>query len=167
MTNIIVKDDKIEAIIDWEYSGYYPWWAERWLSFMGGDDQSNELFNLLWADIDSEMSKDTFHNEIAANIGPVLTAWDKCYFYVEHPNYDIKWLRPGFCKCKPFVGYFDWIDLGNQPEHKLKDISVVKSLIHKQIIRLVKYFISTFNTITIFPKSDVRTKSAAKSLNTR
>lgn len=28
MTNIIVKDDKIEAIIDWEMAGYYPWWAE-------------------------------------------------------------------------------------------------------------------------------------------
>jgi thiamine kinase-like enzyme len=38
LTNIIVKDDKIEAIIDWEYSGYLPWWAERWLSLIGGND---------------------------------------------------------------------------------------------------------------------------------
>jgi hypothetical protein len=27
-SNIIVKDDKIEAILDWEMAGYYPWWAE-------------------------------------------------------------------------------------------------------------------------------------------
>ncbi|KAF8851612.1 hypothetical protein BDZ45DRAFT_561039, partial [Acephala macrosclerotiorum] len=48
LSNILVKDDKIEAIIDWEYSGYFPWWAERWLSLRGGTDQSDELFYPLW-----------------------------------------------------------------------------------------------------------------------
>jgi aminoglycoside phosphotransferase (APT) family kinase protein len=28
-SNIIVKDNKIEAIIDWEVSAYLPCWAER------------------------------------------------------------------------------------------------------------------------------------------
>ncbi|PVH83497.1 kinase-like protein, partial [Cadophora sp. DSE1049] len=28
--NIMVKDGKIEAIIDWELAGYYPWWFEHW-----------------------------------------------------------------------------------------------------------------------------------------
>ncbi|KAH8596247.1 hypothetical protein B0O99DRAFT_510003 [Bisporella sp. PMI_857] len=32
LSNIIVKDNKIEATIDWEWTGYFPWWAERWLS---------------------------------------------------------------------------------------------------------------------------------------
>jgi hypothetical protein len=27
--NIIVKDSKITAVIDWRLAGYYPWWVER------------------------------------------------------------------------------------------------------------------------------------------
>jgi hypothetical protein len=97
---------------------------------MGGDDQSNELFDLLWADIGSEMNKDTFQKEVAAKVGPVLKAWNKCALYVEHPGSQIRWLRPGFRKCKPFAGWFDWTEIGNQPEHKLQDTPVIKSLFH-------------------------------------
>ncbi|TVY78277.1 hypothetical protein LSUE1_G008583 [Lachnellula suecica] len=60
LTNIIVKDEKIEAIIDWELSGYFPWWAERWMSLRAGRDDMDELFDPLWADIDSEMNEEIF-----------------------------------------------------------------------------------------------------------
>ena len=86
LTNIIVKDDKIEAIIDWEYSGYLPWWAERWLSLIGGNDQSDELFDPLWADIGLEMDEDTFQTEVIDKVAPVIQAWRKFKFYLEHPN---------------------------------------------------------------------------------
>ncbi|KUJ21281.1 uncharacterized protein LY89DRAFT_552705, partial [Mollisia scopiformis] len=30
-SNILVKNGKIQAIIDWEMAGYLPWWAEQYL----------------------------------------------------------------------------------------------------------------------------------------
>jgi len=128
LTNIIVKDDKIEAIIDWEYSGYLPWWAERWLSLIGGNDQSDELFDPLWTDIGLEMDEDTFQTEVIDKVAPVIQAWRKCKFYLEHPNSRARWLRPGFCKCMPFAGYFKWTEIGNQPGHKLKENKVMNKL---------------------------------------
>jgi hypothetical protein len=126
-TNIIVKDDKIEAIIDWEFAGYLPWWAERWLSLIGGNDQSDELFDPLWADIGLEMDEDTFQTEVIDNVASVFEAWEECSMYVEHPNSQSKWLRPGFCECKPFAGTFNWDKIGNQSEHKLRGPEVVDS----------------------------------------
>lgn len=128
-TNIMVKDGKIEAIIDWEYAGYMPWWAERWLSLIGGEDATDELFDPLWADIGLEMDEDTFQTEVIDKVAPVIGAWEEClYSVVDHPGSDTKWLRPGFCECKPFAGAFRWTDIGNQPEHKLKDSGSVKNL---------------------------------------
>jgi len=120
-TNIIVKDNKIEAIIDWEHSGYLPWWAERWLSLIGGNDLSDQLFEPLWADFGLEMDTDTFQKEIIDRVAPVVGAWDACRYYVDHPSSKAGWLRPGFCKCKPFAGDFRWTEIGNQVEHHLKD----------------------------------------------
>jgi hypothetical protein len=118
LTNIIVKDDKIEAIIDWELSGYLPWWAERWLT--GFCDLSEEFFDPLWADIDLEMDKDTFRTEVIDKLAPVLHAWQKCTWNnVEHPGSDSQWLRPAFCECKLFSGGFKQDELGNQNEHIL------------------------------------------------
>lgn len=127
-TNIIVKDGKIEAIIDWEFSGYMPWWAERWLSLIGGQDATDELFEPLWADIGLEMDENTFQTEVIDKVASVIKVWKQCMFHVDHPNAGDKWLRPGFCKCKPFSGRFKWTEIGNQPEHKLKDSEFVKSL---------------------------------------
>jgi aminoglycoside phosphotransferase (APT) family kinase protein len=41
--NIMVKDDKITAIIDWEYTGYHPWWAECWIHCNYAHDGSHDL----------------------------------------------------------------------------------------------------------------------------
>jgi len=127
LSNIMVKDNKIEAIIDWEYSGYLPWWAERWLSLIGGNDHSDELFNPLWADIGSEMDEDTFQTVVIDNVAEVIQAWQRCIrTKVEHPNKDSEWLRPAFCECKPFPGSFKWNEIGKQHEHILKDDIVEK-----------------------------------------
>lgn len=117
LSNIMVKDGKIEAIIDWEYSGYHPWWAERWLSMKVAYHPSGELFGPLWADFSGEMDEATFETEVVENILPVIRAWNGSR--VDHPNSNAQWLRPGFCECKPYSGLFKWTELGNQPEHKL------------------------------------------------
>lgn len=115
LANIIVKDDKIEAIIDWEMAGYYPWWAERWLA------PSDELFDPLWTDVCPEMDDDTFSERVRQKVAPVVEAWEAAEFGIEHPNRFTTWKRPGFCECKPYAGQFDWIDIGKPIEHKVKD----------------------------------------------
>ena len=120
-SNIMVKDGKIEAIIDWEFAGYMPWWAERWLSLIGGQDATDELFEPLWAEIGVEMDQDTFQTEVIDKVAPVIRAWEPSRYEVDHPNVDSQWQRPGFCKCRPIAGAFKWSEIGNQPEHKFKD----------------------------------------------
>jgi hypothetical protein len=46
--NILVKEDTITAIIDWEYAGYYPWWVERWRHEQLLMPGCNELLERLW-----------------------------------------------------------------------------------------------------------------------
>lgn len=127
-TNIIVKDDKIEAIIDWEFAAYLPWWAERFLCYLGGRSFYNELFDPLWAKVDPEMDKATFRKEVLDNLNPVLRAWDWSRLAAKHPGYAASWLRPAFCKCKPFAGQFRSREIGNQPEHQFTDDDVRKLL---------------------------------------
>ncbi|KAH6672002.1 hypothetical protein B0J14DRAFT_618383 [Halenospora varia] len=57
LSNIIVKDGQIEAIIDWEMAGYYPWWAERWFQLNGYQSESLQLFGPVW--------KDSFDNKLS------------------------------------------------------------------------------------------------------
>lgn len=121
LTNIMVKDDKIEAIIDWEYSSYLPWWAERWLSLIGGNNQSDELFDPLWAKFGLEMDEATFQTEVIENVEPVWSAWEWCILHAKHPDSNTMWVRSAFCKCKPFAGRFKWTEIGNQVEHQLTD----------------------------------------------
>jgi hypothetical protein len=122
LSNIMVKDGKIEAVIDWEWSGYYPWWAERWISMTEDHYESEELFSPLWEGIGGEMDRATFKTEVIDKVAPVVRAWQMCQWtWVEHPNFHAMWLRPGFCECKPYSGAFKWDQLGNQLEHKFKE----------------------------------------------
>lgn len=59
LTNIIVQDDKIEAIIDWEMAGYYPWWGETYLSVMYGDDNSDDLLESVWGRVHSDLDPES------------------------------------------------------------------------------------------------------------
>lgn len=124
LSNILVKDDKIQAIIDWEYSGYFPWWYERWISLIGGNDQSDQLFDPLWADYGPEMDEDTFQTEVFNKVAPVVHAWKKISKYVEHDAEFEKWLRPGFCECKPYTGSFKREQVGDGVKHDLKNAKI-------------------------------------------
>ncbi|PVH72855.1 hypothetical protein DL98DRAFT_432406 [Cadophora sp. DSE1049] len=116
-TNIIVKDDKIEAIIDWEYAGYMPWWVERYFTEVGGTDQSDELFGPLWEEIGGDHQ--TFIDHIFQPVRQVVSTWKGGSWNpnVTHPNKGNKWLRPGFCKCQPYAGSFEYTLIGKELEH--------------------------------------------------
>ncbi|TVY88872.1 hypothetical protein LAWI1_G007525 [Lachnellula willkommii] len=116
-SNIIVKDDKIEAIIDWEMAGYYPWWVERWRSLIGGNYQSNEIIDSLWADIGFEMDEATFQHEVIMNVAPVLQAWEQSMQHTNHPGYQSGWERPPFCECHNWTGIIQCRELGDPIEH--------------------------------------------------
>ncbi|KAH7317418.1 hypothetical protein BKA65DRAFT_557621 [Rhexocercosporidium sp. MPI-PUGE-AT-0058] len=112
-SNIIVHDGKIEAIIDWEFAGYLPWWVERW--YAGYQDR--DLFAPLWLELD-RMDSVTFMNEVAKPVQAVISAYRAGISRpnVLHPK--SRWARPGFCSCKPYAGYFSSPMLGNKLEHK-------------------------------------------------
>jgi hypothetical protein len=124
LTNIIVKDERIEAIIDWEMSGYYPWWAERWLSIMGSDHETSGLFESLWADLSPELDEDAFSKQVFEKLEPVLVAWEWAFGDISHPGKETELLRPGFCQCKPYAGRFSLLGLGQRYEHKLKEKNI-------------------------------------------
>ncbi|KAL9616449.1 MAG: hypothetical protein Q9160_008680 [Pyrenula sp. 1 TL-2023] len=119
LTNIIVKDEKIEAILDWEMAGYYPWWAERWSSLFNASNASDELFDAVWADVCPEMDEDAFFEQVRQPVGDVEQVYQTADR--DHPNHFTAWKRPGFCECKPFAGQFLAIDYGQPLEHKVKD----------------------------------------------
>jgi hypothetical protein len=123
MTNIIVNDGKIEAILDWEYSGFFPWWVERWISLLGGNVVSAELFDPLWDDsrFGWEMDTDTFQTEIFNKIAPVLDAWWNCSFNTKHANTGRRWILPAFCACKPWPGTIQNNHIGIHTEHELTE----------------------------------------------
>ena len=127
-SNIIVKDGKIEAIIDWEWSGYFPWWAERWMS----ERQGSGFSNMLWQDEDFNADPDigygtdydTFHAEVSRNINAVAAEWSKSDYpssVVQHLNDKAGWVRPPFCKCRPFTGFIKNSSIGVQAEHIFKE----------------------------------------------
>lgn len=124
LANILVKDDKIEAIVDWEFAGYYSWWAERWLSLINNDQGVNELFDPIWAELHPHMDEDTFQTEIFDKLYDIIIAWRRCP--KDHPRQRDSWRRPGFCKCRPYAGTFDWMDIGNQLGHRILGPDEVK-----------------------------------------
>lgn len=119
MSNIIVQDDKITAILDWEIAGYYPWWAERWL-FIRTYSPGDELFDPVWALLEPELTHEKMRKDVYSAVGQVISAWQKCN--VEHPGEDASWLRPAFSKCEPYSGFIKWRDCGNQLEHNICDV---------------------------------------------
>ncbi|KAH6694969.1 hypothetical protein BKA61DRAFT_584088 [Leptodontidium sp. MPI-SDFR-AT-0119] len=123
LTNIIVKDDQIEAIIDWEFAGYYPWWVERYMCWKGMTNQTNDLFTPIWNEIG--MSDDSFANEVWGPVEAVNSAWHQgnTYPHIEHPDSGKAWLRPGFCECQPYTGKFNWDLIGGKVDHQVRDPS--------------------------------------------
>lgn len=101
LTNIIVKDDKIQAIIDWEPSGYCPWWAERYLSKVAGGAYMDELFEGVWERVHPDIPDDAF-KVIMDKIVPISEALGRSDVW--HDDQRAGFWRPPFCKCKPLGG---------------------------------------------------------------
>ncbi|KAG4432158.1 hypothetical protein IFR05_012350 [Cadophora sp. M221] len=114
--NIMVKDDKIEAILDWEWAGYYPWWVERYRSGCGNDAKA-ELLAPLWERIGGgEMNK----NEFWQRMKPMLSVFSSFRSYsFEHPNHSGVWRCPAFCDCRSSGGFIKMKILGQPPVHRL------------------------------------------------
>ncbi|KAG4440608.1 hypothetical protein IFR05_003925 [Cadophora sp. M221] len=123
LTNIIVKDDQIEAIIDWEYSGYYPWWVERWMCWKSPRAETEELFSPIWGEIGT--SDESFAKEVFYPVDAVVSAWHQGigYPHIEHPGHAKRWLRPGFCEGQPYAGCFQWDRIGGKVDHQVRDQS--------------------------------------------
>ncbi len=98
MSNIIVDDGKIQAIIDWEYAGYYPWWVETFRAFGSNNIPSTEeFFPAVWKELN--LSLDDLYEHIEA----VKSVFRLCH--ITHTEEDIVWRRPPFCKCQPYGGF--------------------------------------------------------------
>ncbi|KAF1844469.1 kinase-like protein [Cucurbitaria berberidis CBS 394.84] len=97
MGNILVHAGKIEAIIDWELAGYYPWWVEIYTSYNRAlSDAADELFDVVWRELDLDL------DSVMDNLRPVMRAWGRCP--VAHTGRTHIWQRPPFCQCQPFGG---------------------------------------------------------------
>jgi hypothetical protein len=97
MGNILVHDGKIEAIIDWELAGYYPWWVELYTSYNRAlSDAGDELFDVVWKELGLSL------HSFRENVKPVADAWRYCP--VSHTGHTHVWQRPSFCKCQPVGG---------------------------------------------------------------
>jgi hypothetical protein len=119
MTNIMVDDGKILAIIDWEGAGYYPWWVERWASYARSvSANADELFDMVWAGIDPEMSRADFVTKAYRPVELASYAFNAAP--KEHTQTYNVWLRPRWCECKPMGGICDGANWGAELDHVVK-----------------------------------------------
>ncbi|EPE35657.1 Protein kinase-like (PK-like) [Glarea lozoyensis ATCC 20868] len=110
--NIMVdpEHNKITEIIDWEYAGYYPWWAEVWLNGNLAQDGSIELLEPLWERLSPDMETQRYRDLVSCKLAPVLRAWERCR--LQHPGSWTFWYRPAFSKCEPYAGKFHMASMG-------------------------------------------------------
>lgn len=75
--NIIVKDGKIQGIIDWEMAGYYPWWYERLASYHWTNDKGvRKFYDLIWAEVEPEIDQDKYTELVEHKRGPAVAAFN-------------------------------------------------------------------------------------------
>lgn len=119
-TNIIVKDDKIEAIIDWEYAGYLPWWAEKFMNRRDAPGESVELFNLVWPRVHPDLSDSSDRwARLVKQLSPVVEAIRRTR--ILHERTVDNWFRPAFCECKPYGGEIHSFAIGGPWKHRVID----------------------------------------------
>ncbi|KAF2797756.1 hypothetical protein K505DRAFT_234787 [Melanomma pulvis-pyrius CBS 109.77] len=117
LTNIMVNNGKIEAIIDWERAGFYPWWAEWWFSRALNDVDGWELFRPIWNELFPDISEETFGSTFMQPVADVQRAWESCK--IEHSEELHTWFRRGFCECQPYGGLLSKPNMGAKLEHKI------------------------------------------------
>ncbi|KIW15796.1 hypothetical protein PV08_05846 [Exophiala spinifera] len=104
LSNIIVKDGKIQGIVDWEHAGYYPWWAERRATDRIPNDDAYELFDPVWEELMPDIDRKKWVELVYHKLFPAEQAWGHCDH--GHPGVDTVWWRPSFCECHPVQGEF-------------------------------------------------------------
>lgn len=128
LTNIIVKDDKIEAIIDWEMAGYYPWWAEVY-TLLHMRNAEHDFFSGpdgVWSRVHPDLAPlGPAFQAMFDRIGPVAKAFDRASLRAIHDvpadAPQVSFHRPVFCKCKPRGGLIQAKDLGAVLKHTAGD----------------------------------------------
>jgi hypothetical protein len=116
--NIIVNNGKIEAIIDWELAGYYPWWVERWASYQRSThEDSDELFDIVWKELDPDHNREVFRNKVSKRVTEVQEAYRHCP--INHTEDHDLWLRPRWCECKPWGGRVHRADWDAEMDHSI------------------------------------------------
>ncbi|KAF1844044.1 kinase-like protein [Cucurbitaria berberidis CBS 394.84] len=117
--NIMVHDGNIEAIIDWESSGYYPWWVERWASYVRTlrCEDSDELFDIVWAELDPDLDIEQFVSKILDPVENVISTW-RCCPIAHTESHDI-WMRPAWCECKPIGGLIRRKEWDSELKHSI------------------------------------------------
>ncbi|KAF2231093.1 kinase-like protein [Viridothelium virens] len=119
MGNIIVRDNKIEAILDWELAGFYPAWVEYWMMCNNPVDLDHGLFDLLYEDGCLGITRREFLEKVDHGFKAVIDVWESCKTY--HPDEEKVWYKPAWCKCKNYGGAFKMRDIGKMPEHQILD----------------------------------------------
>jgi hypothetical protein len=120
-SNILVKDGKIVAIIDWEWAAFLPSWVEKLQLYRANSNASLEFTQLLSDDPRMGFDQETWQAEMSQKLGPVLTAWNACKPKLLHPDRFQGWWTPPFCKCRPFNGRFTAKEMGRRFKHSIGD----------------------------------------------
>ncbi|OAL47543.1 kinase-like protein, partial [Pyrenochaeta sp. DS3sAY3a] len=110
LSNILVHEGKIVAIIDWERAGYYPWWVEKYMSYQHGLSRSgNQLFGMVWKELDIRIK------DMMDVVEPVMSAYKWCP--ISHTGEEKSYQRPAFCKCKPYGGFIRSAHVDAESKH--------------------------------------------------
>jgi hypothetical protein len=119
-SNIFVDDKaNVTAIIDWQESGFMPWWAE--------ERQGYHVPRVFKDDyiVFEKMRQDVFrieypveeYDKAMEGVTAVSRAYHACP--TKHTHWDNLWLRPPFCDCKPSKGAFRTTHLGYGTGHRI------------------------------------------------
>ena len=119
LSNIIVKDGKIQGIVDWEQAGYYPWWFERRATYGLYDGPTEELFDPVWDELMPEVDYGKWSELIDKKMFPAVQAWGHAMH--NHPGETTNWWMPSFCECKHIRGGFRASDWGMPVSCKIGD----------------------------------------------
>jgi aminoglycoside phosphotransferase len=98
LSNIIVSDDKIGGIIDWERVGYMPDWAELFLARQVMDWYNYDFYEMVAKELYEEfIAIGEFYKKGEEPVLRAYNAYIACP--VEHTGDGILWHRELFCKC--------------------------------------------------------------------
>ncbi|KAL6248076.1 hypothetical protein RBB50_005424 [Rhinocladiella similis] len=122
LSNIIVKDDKIEAIIDWEMAGFYPWWAEKYRIMLTGG-ATEMFFKGVWDRVHPNLKEDYWASKVYGwKLWKAMSSRHEGHHEPVDPDaHSGGYLRGPFCKCHPDMGYISPKATGVEFKHTALD----------------------------------------------